>query len=148
MASGSMTPAWSEQLATGVPTLDRQHQALFLCVAELERAAGEGTMLSTWHALAQLSHYAREHFADEEQLMREHDYPGIEPHIDEHRDFARRLLEIRRDYLDRDISGDLIAMLRAWLREHVARTDMDYVPYLDRPDSGARIAAGCAEMTL
>ena len=130
MTKGRMTAAWSEDFVTGVPALDEQHQALFRCVVELEQAAGERTMLSTCHALAQLSRYAREHFADEERLMREHGYPGIDSHIAAHRDFSHRLFELRRAYLDEDISSELIALLRAWLRFHVTTTDMDYVPYL------------------
>lgn len=122
--------AWSEDLATGVPSIDQQHQALFGCVGELERAAAERTMLSTFHAMEQLNRYAREHFAEEERLMRLHSYPQIDEHMEEHRQFTHRLFELRRVYLDHDISTELIAMLRTWLEEHVLQTDMGYVPYL------------------
>jgi len=125
-------PAWSDDLATGVPTLDEQHRALFLCVAELETAAGERTMLSTVHAMQQLSRHAHEHFVEEERLMRMGGYPDIEDHIEEHQDFRQRLFELRRSYLDHDLSTDLIALLRAWLEDHVHKTDMDYVPYVAR----------------
>ena len=126
----SPTSAWSQDLATGVPSIDQQHQALFLCVGELERAAGERTMLSTFHAMEQLSRYAREHFAEEERLMRLHSFPDLAEHIAEHRQFSHQLFELRRIYLDHDISAELIAMLRTWLEDHVQRTDMEYVPYL------------------
>ena len=126
----SLSLAWSEDLATGVPVIDQQHQALFLCVSELERAAKERTMLSTCHAMEQLSRYAREHFTEEERLMRLHSYPDIEEHMAEHRQFSHHLFELRRIYLDHDISSELIAMLRNWLENHVLKTDMDYVPYL------------------
>jgi len=137
--------AWSDDLATGVPTLDRQHQALFLCVAELERAAGERTMLSTCHAMEQLSRHARQHFAEEERLMRMNSYPDLEEHIEEHHDFSHRLFELRRSYLDHDISTDLITHLRAWLKDHVQKTDMDYVPYLAMRTDCLPTARACRE---
>lgn len=147
MTDGSIAaaPIWSGDLATGVPTLDQQHRALFLCVAELERAAGERTMLSTFHAMEQLSRYAREHFAEEERLMRMGGYPDIEDHIEEHDSFRHRLFELRRSYLDHDISTDLIALLRAWLEAHVQNTDMDYVPYLSRIREQRPAAMECQE---
>lgn len=121
---------WSDELSTGVPTLDGQHQAIFRCLAELERAIGDKTMLSTIYALEQLRIYVQEHFAEEERLMALAGYPDIGPHIAEHAEFRNKLLMLRRTYLDHDISRDLVSMLRDWIAEHVAGTDMDYVPYL------------------
>lgn len=124
------TLVWSEELSTGVPTLDEQHQAIFFYLSELEKAVGEKTMLSTIHAMEQLRRYTHEHFAEEERLMARAAYPDIAAHIAAHRDFRRRLLELRRTYLDHDISAELILMLREWLAQHIAGIDMDYVPYL------------------
>lgn len=148
MTKSSIAPAWSEELATGVATLDEQHQDLFLCLADLEQAAGEGNMLSTFHAMAQLNLYAREHFAEEERLMRAHDYPEIELHIEEHRDFSQRLAAMRRDCLGHDVSRELIGLLRSWLKFHVATTDMDYVPYLGKADSNRPTLIAAAEQGL
>ena len=128
LAGAALT--WSEELATGVPTLDEQHQALFHCVAELERATIEGTMLSTFHALGQLRRYTLEHFREEERLMRLANYPDIDTHIAEHRDFSQRLFELGRSFLDHDLSAELIMLLHDWLARHVVDTDMGYVPYL------------------
>lgn len=130
---------WNDELATGVPMLDEQHQAIFSCVTELERAVGEKTMLSTFHAMEQLRSYVHEHFAEEERLMTVSGYPDIEAHAAEHREFRHRLYELRRTYLAHDISTELITMLRQWLTSHVAGTDMDYVPYLTATSSASRL---------
>lgn len=121
---------WDPALSTGVATLDEQHRALFACVSTLEKATAEKSLLGTFHALEQLSNYVGTHFAEEEFLMRVHDFPGMTDHVREHRDFTNRLHQLRRIHLERDISSDLIAMLRDWLTQHVAHTDMAYVPYL------------------
>lgn len=130
MFATTNTLLWSERLSTGVPTLDAQHREIFACLAELERAVGDKTMLSTIYAMEQLRSYVQVHFSEEERLMALAAYPGLSAHVAEHRAFRQRLLEMRRTYLDHDISEELVIMLREWLSQHVAGIDMDYVPYL------------------
>ena len=124
------SPEWDAAISTGVASLDQQHRALFECVSLLEEAAAERSMLRTFHVMEQLSNCVHSHFAEEEFLMRTHDFPGLADHVREHRSFTNRLYQLRKIYLDRDISSDLVAMLRQWLAHHVSRTDMEYVPYL------------------
>ncbi|MBI5921313.1 MAG: hemerythrin family protein [Betaproteobacteria bacterium] len=121
---------WDAGLSTGVRVLDEQHQALFACLNDLEKAATQQAMLATFHAMEQLSRYIRDHFSAEERLMKMYGYPWLAEHMQEHRSFSDKLFELRKDYLDHDISADLIDFLRDWLERHVAQTDMDYVPYL------------------
>lgn len=133
--------AWDASLSTGVTTLDDQHKALFQCVELLAQAASEHSMLRTFYVMEQLSHYVHMHFAEEEFRMRVHGFPGLVDHIREHRTFTNRLHELRRIYLDRDISVDLVEMLKAWLTTHVAKADMEYVPYLTKPPVSPELAA-------
>lgn len=135
------TQAWDPSLSTGVTTLDEQHKSLFECVELLAQAATEHSMLRTFYVMEQLSQYVHMHFAEEEFRMRVHGFPGLTDHIREHRTFTNRLHELRRIYLDRDISVDLVEMLRAWLMNHVAKTDMEYVPYLSKPPASPDLAA-------
>lgn len=121
---------WTAALSTGVASLDAQHRNLFECLSLLEQAAAERSMLRTFYVLEQLSNYAHTHFSEEEFLMRVHQYPGVGDHMREHRSFTNRLHELRKIYLDRDISVELVTMLKDWLTHHVSKVDMDYVPYL------------------
>lgn len=121
---------WTEALSTGVASLDAQHRNLFDCLSLLEQAAEERSMLRTFYVLEQLSNYAHTHFSEEEFLMRVHQYPGVGDHMREHRSFTNRLHELRKIYLDRDISVELVTMLKGWLTDHVSKVDIDYVPYL------------------
>lgn len=133
--------SWDASLSTGVTTLDEQHKSLFQCVELLAQAASERSLLRTFYVLEQLSHYVHTHFAEEEFRMRVHGFPGLADHIREHRAFTNRLHQLRRIYLDRDISVELVDMLRTWLRNHVAQTDMEYVPYLSKPPVSPELAA-------
>lgn len=120
---------WAASLSTGVRLLDEQHMALFDCLQNLERAAAQKAMLATFHAMEQLSRYVKDHFSAEERLMKMYGYPGLPEHMQEHRSFCDKLFELRKVYLDHDISADLIELLRDWLEDHVAHIDMAYVPY-------------------
>jgi hemerythrin-like metal-binding protein len=126
---------WDERLATGVSALDEQHRSLFECVNLLAEATSERSMLRTFYVMEQLSSYVHTHFAEEEFLMRVHGFPGLADHIREHRTFTNRLHQLRRIYLDRDVSVDLVVMLKDWLKNHVTQVDMQYVPYLAAPAS-------------
>ena len=137
---------WNESLATGIASLDAQHKALFDCMNLLEAATQERSMIRTCYVLEQLSGYVHSHFADEERQMRLHDYPGLTGHIRQHRDFTNKLYQVRRAYLDRDITGDLVELLRGWLLQHVSRSDMDYVPYLTADRCLLPLMRGAAAM--
>ncbi len=121
---------WTPALSTGVSLLDEQHQAIFQWLAELERAATDERTLFGVYAITRLKHYMREHFAAEEALMKAAGYPGLAAHIAEHAEFRNRLAELQIKAIGQDITPDTVDFLVGWLTNHIARTDMAYVPYL------------------
>lgn len=127
---------WDSSLATGVPLLDAQHQALFRCFEQLRDASAEQGVLRAAYALTQLESHVREHFADEETLLAARGFPGLKEHVAEHRHFAKQLELFRRRFLARDISEELTCFLADWLTRHVQTADMEYVrfPY-QAPDA-------------
>jgi hemerythrin-like metal-binding protein len=124
---------WNEALSTGVPLLDEQHKALFNCVTEIEWAVQERRVILTIHAVDQLKNYVRTHFSTEEHLMRIHGFPGLERHIEEHRQFSTALFQLIMANVQRDNSAEMLAFLKSWLVDHLGRSDMEYVPYLFCP---------------
>lgn len=122
---------WTPALATGVASLDEQHQAIFQWLAELERAAMEERTLFGVYAITRLNRYMREHFAEEEALMKAAGYPDLADHIREHAEFRTRLGELQIKSISQDISMDTVVFLQTWLTKHITKTDMAYVPYLN-----------------
>ena len=121
---------WDPMPSTGVPLLDRQHQALVDCVNELEAAGSSGRLMLTVYAMDRLREYVNGHFSAEEELMRTHGFPGLEEHIAEHRAFAARLFELMNENVRRNNTAELVGFLNEWLSKHVSQSDMKYVPYL------------------
>jgi hemerythrin len=124
---------WNETLATGIPLLDEQHKALFKCVSEIEWAVQERRLILTFHAVDQLKTYVRIHFSTEERLMKAHGFPGLQKHAEEHRRFKTALFELIMANVQRDNSAEMLTFLQTWLIDHVARSDMEYVPYMFCP---------------
>ena len=124
--------AWTPALATGVAQLDLQHQNIFQWLAELESATGDKRTLLGVYAITRLKQFIREHFAQEEKLMRAVGYPGLAEHMAEHAAFRAKLDELQRRSIGQDISQETVDFLKAWVTEHISKTDMAYVPYLKK----------------
>jgi hemerythrin len=123
---------WTPALSTGVPVLDEQHKAIFQWLAELESATVDQRTLFGVYVITRLKHYMREHFAAEEAMMKAAGYPNLAEHLAQHAEFRSRLEEIQLKSIGEDISTDTVRFLNHWLTNHIAKTDMAYVPYLKK----------------
>ena len=57
---------------------------------------------------------------------------SVDIHQAEHAEFRARLEELQLKSIGEDISADTVSFLNHWLTNHIAHTDMAYVPYLKR----------------
>ena len=116
--------------------LDAQHKAIFQWLAELENAAADRRTLLGAYAIARLKSHVREHFAAEEALLKSAGYPHLVEHMAEHAAFRTRLGELQLKSITHDVSLDTVELLKEWLTNHIAKTDMAYVPYLRKLNQG------------
>ncbi|MDP3512254.1 MAG: bacteriohemerythrin [Sulfuritalea sp.] len=128
---------WTPALSTGVPLIDEHHRIIFQWLAELERASADQRTLFGVYAITRLKHYIRDHFTAEEALMESAAYPKLAEHMAAHAEFRNRLGELQIRSIEQDISEETVQFLRDWLVQHIATTDMAYVPYL-KAKNGAR----------
>lgn len=131
---------WKDEFSVGIPEIDAQHQTLAGCIALLEDAVtSQQRWLAVHSALVRLSDFVRIHFAVEESLMHIHGYPELSRHIDEHRQFAAKLTALQAGSLRVDVSGEMVAFIQKWLREHIMTSDKHYAAYL--PIAGVVVLA-------
>jgi hemerythrin len=121
---------WTPALATGEEAIDAQHRELFRCLADLQQAATEGRTLYAVYTLTRLKHYVRDHFAVEEALLRDCKYPKLAVHRKEHRVFQKSVDEFQVKCINADVTPEMVVFLTDWLTQHIAGSDLDYVPYL------------------
>ncbi|MGQ9367949.1 bacteriohemerythrin [Azospirillum sp. ST 5-10] len=139
------TYEWRPELSVGAPDIDAEHQELFRLLHRLEAADVSEAVLSD--IIDHLEHYARDHFAHEEALMRRWAYPGLDDHMRRHRLFAEWLNAVKMAYersaeTPFEIGATVNDFLGRWLVEHVQTEDMRYRDHILRSRADRTPGAG------
>jgi hemerythrin len=125
--------AWSERLSVHIPEIDGQHQGLILLINKLHDAMnrGKGTEVLQ-DVLGELVAYTRIHFATEERLMREHDYPDYDDHKAAHDAFADHVNATFAMWTQGQavITMQLAQYLRDWMANHIQGMDKKFGEYV------------------
>ncbi|WP_243358055.1 bacteriohemerythrin [Fundidesulfovibrio terrae] len=120
------TPGWSPNLAMGHPEIDEQHRMLIHMIRELSARmdAGEHRQ-GVLDALQGLLAYAATHFEDEEEMMEEAEWEGLDRHEGLHAEFLWKAgdleAQLKDDYAQ--ASRELLEYLLTWLVAHIATED-------------------------
>lgn len=123
---------WNANYATGIPEIDAQHSYLFELTNRLIRGIlSKDEMPALQTILSELLAYARRHFSYEEHLMHQAGYAHLEEHRQSHERLTDRIMHYNSELqASRLEPRDLAEFLCGWLKIHVLRDDMDYIPAL------------------
>jgi hemerythrin len=121
-------------LQVAVPQMDREHLELHAQEIAFSAAVIAGApraelfIRATW-----LLEDFQSHFESEECLMRSNNFPGLEPHIEEHRKLTEQMNGLRDDIGSGVISrcDALAVFVRLWVEQHLAGPDTSFVNFLD-----------------
>ncbi|MDP6635963.1 MAG: bacteriohemerythrin [Phycisphaerae bacterium] len=120
---------WAEKSSVGVAKLDEQHKILIGMINKLIRDPQAATRSETVSdVLGEMTDYALKHFAYEENLMVDSDYPRSKEHIKEHLAFRETTGKFCSATAI-DVSGIpemLLEHLSQWLTHHILEIDMAY----------------------
>src|ERR1039457_4245887 len=125
---------WNPRYSVQIDSIDAQYQTLFQLAEELHTAMSAGRGKSTLSPiLDRLVQYTMVHFAQEEQLMRIHGYPGLAAHKTLHEALTQQVQQFQADFHagKTTITVELMIFLRDWLTAHIAGSDQKYAPFLD-----------------
>lgn len=141
---------WSPEYSCRIKAIDQDHQMLFETVGRLSRYHRDGaTEQQLQSAIRSLVRYVDEHFEREERFLRRVGYPHFLEHKKQHEHFRlliRRLQEIFDVEPETVDVGKVRDFLEEWLKTHILREDMKYVPYLSgQKPAGEPIKVGSAE---
>jgi two-component system, NtrC family, sensor kinase len=123
--------AWDERFVTGIDIVDRQHRHLVDVVNQVGDMLLGGSQVpeATLQGLfKQLADYAVQHFADEEQLMKEH---GLDPrhaevHTKHHKEFVQQVVAMWKSRATMKNPAEVLhGFLAAWLTFHILSEDQD-----------------------
>ncbi len=126
---------FDSSLRTGFKDIDQQHARLFKA-ANLVLFPPPDTSISSAKALVFLRDYTRYHFAAEEFLMDQLDYPGTKAHRSWHGRIIDEVAEIqaalRAQGDTRGIQARLHMAMDDWLRRHIQGSDLQFVLFIQK----------------
>jgi hemerythrin len=125
---------WNDSMNIGIGSIDEQHKKLVDALNQLNDAVHEDSpSYRIEYILDFLLEYVRSHFRYEETLFEDYGFPNQDAHIAEHRAFSHRILEMNEIFRTGGgiKAADLVRTLSNWIRDHIERSDREYIPYLE-----------------
>ncbi|MBF0175352.1 MAG: bacteriohemerythrin [Magnetococcales bacterium] len=124
---------WSEQLATGIDSIDVSHRKLLDLLNNIHRAMEQGRgQEAIGEILSELLQYTSTHFDHEAQLFRQHHYPETEGHLAIHTKLVAQVAQLNERFKAGEftVAMETLDIAKSWLRDHIMEQDMRYVPFL------------------
>lgn len=118
---------WEDRYRIGHETIDNQHRRFFELINNLQQQASAGAGRdATILAMNSLANHALEHFADEEELMDQIDFPGLIQHRWRHHSFATKVADMALEWGKGNETNvdDILLFLKDWLLGHILTEDM------------------------
>lgn len=136
-----MQLTWTPALRIGHEEIDQQHIALFDHFHDFINGCSKGEARETLIELHdRLKEYAEHHFAAEEALMQQVNYPDLDLHRRKHQSFRQRLAEIRQQISTEGPTLMTIIQtnkaLVTWLVQHVQDLDQNFGDFLKKNPPG------------
>lgn len=124
---------WDASYSVEVKIFDEQHKQLFEFINRLHDGMEAGHSHEVLvEILDGLVEYTMTHFADEERLMEESNYPDYTKHKEEHENLISKVIAYQEDVTAGNAKLDkaVLDFLIDWLKNHIAKTDKNYGPHL------------------
>ena len=127
-----MSIHWDSSLETGQTLIDAEHRLLIFLFRKLDVAVKTGEpRAAVTHVIDEVKRFVAFHFASEENLMRETNYPQLLTHQRLHADLLAELGVIASKVIaHRKFPEDLLFFLNKWLVEHIANHDQHVALYV------------------
>lgn len=117
---------WRDSYDTGIKAVDEEHrklvdqiEAMYKCIRDKEPQE------TVERVLTEIVEYTQTHFSNEESLMEEKEYPGVEEHRAQHLSLIAEVGEYKERLLQNFPDGrqELYRFLREWLINHIMESD-------------------------
>ena len=115
-----------DNLKLDILEIDSQHETLIGLINRLHETMLQGADKAALDGLlSQLLEHTRTHFAYEEQLMSQHNYPGYEAHKSEHSRLMQHLVHLAERYKNGELllSFAIVLELKGWAVVHIEKSD-------------------------
>ena len=126
---------WSESFATGVERYDDAHKVLFQMINDLHDAMQQKRSKgAVGQILDGLAEYTVSHFADEERIFAQTNYPGADEHKRHHKQLVDQVIDLQGKFASGQAlaTQEVITFLQDWLVNHIRAVDQKYSSHLNK----------------
>jgi len=119
----------------GDSSIDSEHDLQMQLLDSLSQALEKGgDFAAAKHVLEQFIEFSDMHFLSEQLVMRLHNYPAYEIHLEEHTRLMKKVRELRDAVFQgqRAPGLQLIQELRDWLVDHISSEDVAFGEFLQK----------------
>jgi hemerythrin len=123
---------WDPKFSVHIALIDEQHQKLIDTANLLYDAIIQGRSADVLDEIfIRMADYVSVHFATEEKLMLEYQFPGYDEHKKEHTDCTHKIADFKEQLAQgqQRISIDLISFLISWIHHHLLYMDAKYCDF-------------------
>jgi hemerythrin-like metal-binding protein len=127
-----MAIAWMSVYDTNIRVVDEQHRRLVDMINDLETARGqENESKLIGELFFKLVDYTKYHFAQEENLMSGSNYPKINEHTNQHKEFVNKIVEMLKGIKEGNVNvtEKLSMFLMNWLIKHILGYDKEFANF-------------------
>jgi len=127
---------WTTSFETGHPVLDQQHKQLLGALDDLEgrmhgdaETGGEKTLA----ACKEFRGLVDKHSADEEDILRQSDFPGLRRHMEGHAQASEQIEKVFKgcgEACKHGNAGPCIEKLTHHILDHIIRDDLGFKSFL------------------
>jgi hemerythrin-like metal-binding protein len=120
---------WNDAFNVGIKQFDEEHKQIIHLINNLQEGIEKKESIAvTGNVLGAMIEYAVNHFAHEEELMKEHGYPDFDSHRNVHDDFFVKVNELRGRFKieGEPCADELMGFLEEWLIHHILNIDRKY----------------------
>ena len=123
---------WDESLSTGIAEFDCQLKWIVKYLNSLIMTSDYGTDSSFMSSLPELHEFLIAHSENEEILMKEIAYPGLDSHKHEHRFLLTAFDEIiqRLNSREKYSNQSAVAFMVDWFNNHIYKSDRELAAHL------------------
>jgi len=129
--------SWNDDFLVGNESIDAQHKQLVKLTNDFYAGVRTGKLKAKVYFLQTIKgavEYVRNHFTNEEEIMREINFPLYDEHKRLHEDFVAEVIrEISLFEEEENPNPEgFVKYLMNWIFQHIANSDKKYVPFLAR----------------
>jgi len=124
---------WKEELSVRNDMIDTQHRELFRIINDFyQKIAFQPAREVMIEVIDRLEKYVHEHFNFEEYKLKMTNYPELEAHVKEHKEYIEKVSDFRKRFEEGRLllTLEVASFIKDWITNHIKISDKKYIDFI------------------